>query len=90
MADLEGNELREEILHLIRKKWPIHVSEVARELDLFPEDGDGDKSVISKVKYHFDQLARKDQIHVKKIDRALVAWPHEVEKYRTIHDFLET
>ena len=85
-----SHELREEILHTIQKKWPIHVSEVARELDLFPEDDDGSKSVISKVKYHFDQLAREDKIHVKKIDRALVAWPQEVEKYRTIHEMLES
>ena len=84
-----SQKLREDILHTIKKKWPVHVSEVARTLDLFPEDDDGNKSVISKVKYHFDQLAREDRIHVKKIDRALVAWPHDVEKYRTIHEMLE-
>ncbi len=85
-----SHKLREEIYHTIQKKWPTHVSEVARNLELFPEDDDGNKSVISKVKYHFDQLARDGKIHVKKIDRALVAWPQEVEKYRTIHEMLES
>lgn len=86
----KSEELREDILHTIKKKWPTHVSEVARILNLFPEGDDGNKSVISKVKYHFDQLARNNRINVKKIDRALVAWPQEVEKYRTIHEMLET
>jgi hypothetical protein len=90
MSDLSGADLREEILHVINKKWPTYVSEVARELEMFPEEGDGDKAVISKIKYHFDQLARDGEIRVKKIDRALVAWPHEVEKYRTIHEMLDT
>ncbi|MCJ7479312.1 MAG: hypothetical protein MUP63_04005 [Candidatus Nanohaloarchaeota archaeon QJJ-7] len=88
MSEVKGENLREEVFHIIKRKWPIHVSEVARELDLFPEEEDGDKATISKVKYHFDQLAREDKIKVKKIDRALVAWPHEVEKYRTIHEML--
>lgn len=90
MSSLQGKELREEIYHVINKKWPTYVSEVARELDLFPEGADGDKAVIAKIKYHFDQLARDGDIHVKKIDRALVAWPKEVEKYRTIHEMLGT
>ncbi len=89
MPEVRGAELREEIFHVIQKKWPIHVSAVARELDLFPEGEDGDKATIAKVKYHFDQLARDGEVKVKKIDRALVAWPHEVEKYRTIHEMLE-
>ncbi len=89
MTDVTGSELREEIYHVIKRKWPTYVSEVAREMNMFPEDNDGDKATISKIKYHFDQLARDGKINVKKIDRALVAWPKEVEKYRTIHEMLE-
>jgi predicted transcriptional regulator len=88
MSELKGDELREEVFHVIKKKWPVHVSEAARELDMFPKSGE-DKATISRLKYHFDQLAREDRIKVKKIDRALVAWPAEVEKYRTIHEMLE-
>jgi len=90
MAEPRGGALREEIFHVIKGDWPTHVSAVARALDLFPDGQDGDKAVISKVKYHFDQLARDDKITVKKIDRALVAWPQEVEKYRMIHEILDT
>jgi len=42
-----------------------------------------------KVKYHFDQLARERRIMVKRIDRALVAWPADVERLRVVHDFIK-
>ena len=85
---MKGKELRDKIYEIIVDKWPTHVSEVARTLKLFPENDPESKSVIAKVKYHFDQLAREHKINVKKIDRALVAWPVEVEKYRTLHELL--
>ena len=85
---MKGKVLREKIYSVIMDKWPTHVSEVARILEMFPEEDPENKSTIAKVKYHFDQLAREHKINVKKIDRALVAWPVEVEKYRTLHEIL--
>lgn len=85
MAD---KKLREKIFQVICEKWPTHVTEVAKTLNLFPEEEEKRKAVIAKIKYHFDQLAREHKINVKRIDRALVAWPTEVEKYRAIHEIL--
>ncbi len=87
--NLNGKQLRNKILEIISQKWPTHVTEVAKELGIWTEDPKKQKGVISKIKYHFDQLAREDLIKVKKIDRALVAWPAEVEKYRLIHEILK-
>lgn len=88
MEKINSKKMRELIFQTVMRKWPTHVSEVARELKLFPDGKDGDKAVIARIKYHFDQLARDHRINVKRIDRALVAWPTEVERYRTIHEIL--
>ncbi len=85
---MKGKVLRDRIYEVIIAKWPTHVSEVARILKMFPESDPENKSTIAKVKYHFDQLAREHKINVKKIDRALVAWPVEVEKYRALQELL--
>ncbi len=85
---LNGKELREKVFEIINQKWPTHVTEVAKELGMWTEDPTKQKGIISKIKYHFDQLAREDLIKVKRIDRALVAWPTDVERYRLIHEIL--
>lgn len=81
---LIGKELREKIFEIIATQWPTHVSGVIEKLGW-------DKNNISnvtKIKYHFDQLARDRRITVKKIDRALVAWPADVERLRVVQDFI--
>ena len=79
-----GKQLREEIFIVIKKNWPIHVSGVCRHLAI--EDN---ASNISKLVYHFNQLKKEDKIHTKRIDRALLAWPLEIEKLRVMRDFFE-
>jgi len=88
MEKKKGKEFREQIFDMICSNWPTHVTEVAKKLDLFPEDEKKQKVVIARIKYHFDQLARDGRVRVKRIDRALIAWPSEVEKYRMIHEML--
>ena len=83
MSYLKGRRLTSEVYDLIRENWPIHPSEVCRKLNL-----ELSISNISKIKYHFDILRQKDRIKTKKIDRALVAWPVNIEKLRVIHDFM--
>ena len=83
MAALVGKKLNTEVYRLIRENWPIHPSDVCRKLNL-----ELNISNISKIKYHFDVLRKKNRIITKKIDRALVAWPTDMEKLRVIHDFM--
>ena len=82
---LERKELREKIFEIISNKWPTYVRGVIEELGWDREN----ISNVTKVKYHFDQLAREGRIRVKRIDRALVAWPADVERMRVIHDFIK-
>lgn len=82
---LRGVELREKIFEIISTRWPTYVRDVIEELGWDRED----ISNVTKVKYHFDQLARERRIMVKRIDRALVAWPADVERLRVVHDFIK-
>ena len=82
---------REEVLSVIKRRWPAHVTEVAEEMHLLAKQSSPEerKRVLAHLKYHFDQLARDGKIKVKKIGMALVAWPSEMERMRVIHDMLE-
>ena len=84
MGNLTGKNLNIEVYKLIRENWPVHPSDVCRKLSL-----ELSISNISKIKYHFDLLRKKNKIRTKKIDRALVAWPTDIEKLRIMHDFMK-
>ena len=81
---VSGKQLNLKIYEIICKEWPIHASGVCRILDMDPTP-----SNVSKVKYHFDKLKREEKIHTKKIDRALVAWPAQIDKIRVVHEFMK-
>jgi hypothetical protein len=80
---MKGKFLTEEVHKIIRENWPIHPSEVCRKMGI-----EVTVSNISKIKYHFNILHDKKKVRLKKIDRALVAWPYEIERLRIIHDFV--
>ncbi len=82
---------RAEVYAIIKRKWPVHVTEVAEAMHLLAKQSSAKerKQVLSHLKYHFDQLAREGKIKVKKIGMALVAWPSEMERMRVIHDMFE-
>lgn len=80
----KAKKLQQKVFQIIKENWPIHPSGVCRILKI--EDNVAN---ISKIKYHFDILKKKNLIHTKKIDRALVAWPAEIEKIRLVHDLLK-
>ena len=82
---MRGVDLRERIYEIISTRWPTYVRDVIEELGWDREN----ISNVTKVKYHFDQLARVGRIKVKRIDRALVAWPAEIERLRVVHDFIK-
>jgi len=82
---LRGVELRERIFEIISTRWPTYVRDVIEELGWDREN----ISNVTKVKYHFDQLARERRIRVKRIDRALVAWPADIERLRVVQNFIK-
>lgn len=81
---------RDDVLDTITKNWPVHVTEIAEKMGYLNNDMDEAerKLAITHVKYHVDQLARNEKIRVKKIGKALVTWPIEIEKLRLIHEML--
>lgn len=80
-----GKRLQKEIFEIISDNWPIHVREVIKILGWDPME----ISNVTKVRYHFHALKEQDKIKTKKIGRALVAWPHEMERLRIIHELLK-
>ena len=81
---------RNEVYRIILDNWPIHVTEAAEKMNMLSNvDEDERKLVITHLKYHFDQLARHEKIKVKKIGKAVVAWPIEIEKLRMVHEMMK-
>lgn len=80
---MRGKELNLHVFQIIKDSWPVHPSNVCREMGL-----ECSVSNISKIKYHFNLLEKSEKIRTKKIDRALVAWPVEIEKLRLVHEFM--
>ena len=83
-----SKNFQNEILEVIDSNWPIHISGIARKLGL-PVDGKEKKKIIARINYHINQLKEEEKIVTKKIDRALVIWPHDIEKIRVIHEMLK-
>lgn len=79
---------RQEIFEIIESDWPVHISGIARKLGL-PVDGKDKKKIIARINYHINQLKEEEKILTKKIDRALVIWPHDIEKLRFVHEMLK-
>jgi galactose-1-phosphate uridylyltransferase len=80
---LRGKSLTQAVYNALLESWPMHPSDVCRKLGM-----EVNVSNISKIKYHFDLLEDQNKIRTKKIDRALVGWPSEIERLRMIHDFM--
>ena len=81
---------RENVYKVILNNWPIHITEIAKKMDMLNNvDDDERKLVITHLKYHVDQLARHEKIKTKKIGHAVVTWPTEIEKLRMVHELLK-
>lgn len=76
---------RDLVLRAIESEWPVGVTHVVEKLN----ELNGARFSLQSIKYHFDSLAKKGDIRVKKIGRNLVAWPMEIEKLRMIHELLK-
>jgi predicted transcriptional regulator len=77
----------QDIYKIIENNWPINISGIARKMGIHDEK-DARKS-IARIKYHIKKLEDQEKIITKKIDRATVIWPHDIEKLRFVHEFLK-
>lgn len=75
------------IYNIIEKSWPTNISGIARELGFDIHEGN-QKKVVARLSYHVNKLKKAERIHTKKIDRAVVIWPNEIERIRFIHEMM--
>ncbi len=81
---MTNKALRTDISGIIHQNWPVHASGICRQLGI-----EVSVSNISKVIYHMKKLDGHGEIRLRKIDRALVAWPAEIERLRVIHELIK-
>jgi predicted transcriptional regulator len=46
-------------------------------------------SNIKRIDYHVKQLERFEKVRTKRIGKALIVWPHDIEKLRVIYELVK-
>lgn len=87
---MRGSQLRERILQVIEKEWPISVTQIANHLGHYTAGMSERKrkAAVGRVSHHVRQLRAANKIHVKKIGGAVVVWPVAIERLRLLHEFM--
>jgi predicted transcriptional regulator len=80
---MKGKELRKNILELIEHNWPVHIKELVRDLGLEVNNAN-----IKKISYHIKELEKLEKIRTKRIGKALIAWPNDMERLRIIYELI--
>ncbi len=80
-------DLGERVYEVVEAEWPIHITGIAKKLG-FKVTEKSQKRVVARIRYHLRQLENDEKIRTKKVSRAVVAWPHDVEKIRFVHELL--
>ncbi|MCX6799451.1 MAG: hypothetical protein NTW59_05150 [Candidatus Diapherotrites archaeon] len=86
-AALGGKE--KEILELILESWPTCALEIAQHFNEDLSSRDSKKLASTKYSYYLKKLVDKQLVLSKRMGNALVVWPLQAEKLRTIHKILE-
>jgi hypothetical protein len=81
-------EREREILSCILECWPTSPLEIAAHLGSSAGDREERRRVSSRFAYYLKKLSSRGMIFSKRVGNALVVWPSQVEKYRTIHEIL--
>lgn len=80
---MRAKELRKNVMETVEHHWPVHVKELVRELGL-----EVNNSNIKKISYHIKELERSEKVRTKRIGKALIAWPHDMERLRVIYELI--
>ena len=84
---LGGKE--KEILELILESWPTCALEIAQHFNEDLSSRDSKKLASTKYSYYLKKLVEKQLVLSKRVGNALIVWPLQAEKLRTIHKILE-
>ncbi|MFC2143836.1 hypothetical protein ACFLQO_00520 [Candidatus Aenigmatarchaeota archaeon] len=80
---MRGEKLRDRVMDITEKNWPVHIKELVRNLGF-----EVNNSNIKKISYHIKELEKLERVRTKRIGKALIVWPHDMEKLRVIHELL--
>ena len=75
--------MRKSVLELVEHHWPVHIKELVRDLGLEVNNAN-----IKKISYHIKELERLEKVRTKRIGKALIAWPHDMERLRAIYELI--
>ena len=83
-------KLRDEIMIVIEKEWPISVTGIAEHLGIFKRGMNEKKrkAAIGKIIYHVKKLKDEEKIRTKIIGQTVIIWPVDIEKLRVLHEML--
>lgn len=85
----ELNSVEKKILALVQENWPLSALEIAEHFKEKISSREEKKRASSKYSYYLKKLVEKRRIFSKRVGNALIVWPIEAEKYRTIHQILK-
>jgi hypothetical protein len=83
-------KLRNEIMIVIEKNWPVSATEIAEHLGIFKRGMNEKKrkAAIGKIIYHVKKLKDEEKIRTKIIGQTVIIWPYEIEKLRFVHEMM--
>ncbi len=84
---LHGRE--KEIFELVLEHWPTTALEIAEHFREDLSSRKRKKQASTKYAYYLKKLVEKQLLLSKRVGNALVVWPLQAEKLRTIHKILE-
>ena len=85
-----SSDLEREIFSIILENWPTSALEIAEHFKEDLSSREKRKKASTKYTYYLQKLVKKQKIFGKRIGNALVVWPMQAEKLRTIHSILES
>ena len=83
-------KIRDEIMIIIEREWPVSVTEIAEHLGIFKRGMNEKKrkAAIGRIGYHVKKLKEQEKIDTKKIGQTVIIWPYEINKLRVLHEML--
>ena len=76
------------IFLFVLESWPVSALDVAEHFGEIGKSREERKKLSTKYAYHLKKLVEKRVLISKRIGNALVVWPLQAEKLRTIHHIL--
>jgi len=87
LAMLRGRERK--IFELVLETWPTSALEIAEHFHEDLSSRERRKQASTKYAYYLKKLVKKQLVLSKRVGNALVVWPLQAEKLRTIHKILD-